>query len=124
MKKGFTLIELLATMVILGFISIITIPLMMDILKHVEENNYRNSVYGLLRAVESAHTEGGATTSEYIIRNGVVEPSVDFTGKIDGSGSIIYDENEKTTVKIGNDKMCATKEPNKKQIIVTAGKCQ
>lgn len=124
MKKGFTLVELLATIVILGVVSVITIPVVTEILRRVEMNNYRNSVYGLLRAVEAAHTEEGVTTSEYIIRDGVIEPAIDFTGKINGTGTITYDENEKTTIKIGNDKMCATKTPNKKRVTVTEGKCK
>lgn len=124
MKKGFTLIELLAIIVILGVISLITVPVVTGVLEQVKMNNYRNSIYGLLRAVEADHTETGVTTDEYIIKDGVVEPNIDFTGKIDGSGTITYDENEKTTIKIGNDSMCATKEANKKQIQITKGKCK
>lgn len=123
MKRGFTLVELLAVIVILGIISLISIPIVTGVLERVKINNYRNSIYGLLRAVEEHHTETGVTVNEYIIKDGVIEPTIDFTGKVDGSGTITYDENEKTTIKIGNDNLCATKAPNKKQITVTKGKC-
>lgn len=122
--NGFTLVELLAVLVILGITALISVPIVGSVLEQMKVNNYRNSVYGLLRAVETDHTESGASTNEYIIVDGVVEPDIGFTGKIEGSGSITYDENEKTTIKIGTDKLCATKAPNKKQITVTRDKCQ
>lgn len=124
MKKGFTLIELLAVMAILGVISLITLPVVSNVLNQTKINNYRNSIYGLLRAVEADHTENGVTTNVYTIKNGVIEPDIDFSGKVDGSGTIEYNADEKTTIKIGNDELCATKAPNKKQITVTKGKCK
>mgnify|MGYP005804182425 FL=1 len=119
MKKGFTLVELIAVIVILAIAALISTPIIMNVINNVKLNNYRNSMYGLLRAVEEDHTSSGAMTSEYVIVDGVVDPDIEFTGDISGSnGTITYDENEKTTLTIDNGVYCASKAPNKKQITV------
>ena len=119
MKKGFTLVELIAVIVILSIIALISTPAVLSVIEETKINNYRNSMYGLLRAVEEDHTASGVMTTEYIIVDGVVEPDIDFTGDLSGSnGTITYDENEKTTLTINNGTYCATKAPEKKQITV------
>ena len=119
MKKGFTLVELIAVIVILSIIALISTPTVLSVIEETKINNYRNSMYGLLRAVEEDHTASGVMTTEYIIVDGVVEPDIDFTGDLSGSnGTITYDENEKTTLTIDNGTYCATKAPEKKQITV------
>ncbi|HIT12276.1 MAG TPA: prepilin-type N-terminal cleavage/methylation domain-containing protein [Candidatus Pelethosoma merdigallinarum] len=119
MKKGFTLVELIAVIVILSIIALISTPAVLSVIEETKINNYRNSMYGLLRAVEEDHTASGVMTTEYIIVDGVVEPDIDFTGDLSGSnGTITYDENEKTTLTIDNGTYCATKAPEKKQITV------
>ena len=119
MKKGFTLVELIAVIVILSIIALISTPAVLSVIEKTKINNYRNAMYGLLRAVEEDHTASGVMTTEYIIVDGVVEPDIDFTGDLSGSnGTITYDENEKTTLTIDNGTYCATKAPEKKQITV------
>ena len=119
MTKGFTLVELIAVIVILSIIALISTPAVLSVIEETKINNYRNSMYGLLRAVEEDHTASGVMTTEYIIVDGVVEPDIDFTGDLSGSnGTITYDENEKTTLTIDNGTYCATKAPEKKQITV------
>lgn len=119
MKKGLTLVELIAVIVILSIIALISTPAVLSVIEETKINNYRNSMYGLLRAVEEDHTASGVMTTEYIIVDGVVEPDIDFTGDLSGSnGTITYDENEKTTLTIDNGTYCATKAPEKKQITV------
>ena len=119
MKKGFTLVELIAVIVILSIIALISTPAVLSVIEETKINNYRHSMYGLLRAVEEDHTASGVMTTEYIIVDGVVEPDIDFTGDLSGSnGTITYDENEKTTLTIDNGTYCATKAPEKKQITV------
>ena len=119
MKKGLTLEELIAVIVILSIIALISTPAVLSVIEETKINNYRNSMYGLLRAVEEDHTASGVMTTEYIIVDGVVEPDIDFTGDLSGSnGTITYDENEKTTLTIDNGTYCATKAPEKKQITV------
>lgn len=118
-NKAFTLIELLAVIVILGIIAMISTPIINTVIENSKISNYRNSIYGLLRAVEEDHTSSGTKHREYTITNGVVEPNIEFSGDLTGSnGSIRYDDNEKTTIEINNGKYCASKAPEKKQITV------
>ena len=118
-NKAFTLIELLAVIVILGIIAMISTPIINTVIENSKISNYRNSIYGLLRAVEEDHTASGTKHREYTITNGVVEPNIEFSGDLTGSnGSIRYDDNEKTTIEINNGKYCASKAPEKKQITV------
>lgn len=51
-KKGFTLIELLAAIVILAIISLIAIPIIINITKNSRKNAFKDSVYSLIRAVK------------------------------------------------------------------------
>ena len=118
-NKAFTLIELITVIVVLGIVSMISIPVVTSIIESSKMNNYRNSIYGLLRAVEEDHTASATKHREYTITNGVVEPNIEFGGDLTGSnGSIRYDDNEKTTIEINNGKYCASKAPEKKQITV------
>ena len=48
-KNGFTLIELITVIVVLGIVSMISIPVVTSIIESSKMNNYRNSIYGLLR---------------------------------------------------------------------------
>ena len=52
MKKGFTLIELLVIIIILGIITLITTPIIRDILDASEQRAYLNSSYGVVKAAD------------------------------------------------------------------------
>ena len=51
MKKGFTLIELLAVIVILAVISLIAIPIVMNIIEDSRQAAAKRSAEGYVRAV-------------------------------------------------------------------------
>jgi len=57
-KKGFTLIELLAVIVILGLISVITVPIVMNEINKSRKESYE---IGVQNTIESART--------YVIEN-------------------------------------------------------
>lgn len=122
-EKAFTLVELLAVITILGLIAITITPKVQSVIEDSNMDNYRNSVSGLLRAIETDHTESGLQNRVYTITEGKVDPDIDYKGSFKGSGSITYDDEEKVTVKVYNNKYCATKAPDKKQITVIKGKC-
>lgn len=122
-KKGFTLVELLAVITILGVIAVTIIPKIQYVIEDSRIDNYRNSVSGLLRAIETDHTESGLQNRVYTITNGKVSPDVDYKGSFNGSGTITYDDEERVTVKVYNNKYCATKAPDKKRITVIKGSC-
>ena len=43
-KKGFTLVELLAVIVILAIISLIAVPIVLDIINNSKENSKKESI--------------------------------------------------------------------------------
>ena len=95
-EKGFTLIELLAVIVILSVITLITIPMITNVIEESKKKALASSIQGL---VESANL--------YAIENdGVYEflfdkehkgstkkgESLDYRGTIDGEGKLYLDK--------------------------------
>ena len=106
-EKGFTLIELLAVIVILSVITLITIPMITNVIEESKKKALASSVEGL---VESANL--------YAIENdGVYEflfdkehkgstikgESLDYRGTIDGEGKLYLDKEGNTSICISND---------------------
>ena len=52
-KKGFTLIELLAVIVILAIISLIAVPVILNIIRDAKKSSAKDSAYGYIKAVEN-----------------------------------------------------------------------
>ncbi|MCI5552453.1 MAG: prepilin-type N-terminal cleavage/methylation domain-containing protein [Tenericutes bacterium] len=107
MKKGFTLIELLAVIVILSVITLITVPMITNVIEESKKKALASSIQGL---VESANL--------YAIENdGVYEflfdkehkgstkkgESLDYRGAIDGDGKLYLDKEGNVSVCISND---------------------
>ena len=106
-EKGFTLIELLAVIVILSVVTLITIPMITNVIEESKKKALASSVEGL---VESANL--------YAIENdGVYEflfdkehqgstlkgESLDYRGNIDGEGKLYLDREGNVSVCISND---------------------
>ena len=106
-EKGFTLIELLAVIVILSVVTLITIPMITNVIEESKKKALASSVEGL---VESANL--------YAIENdGVYEflfdkehkgstkkgESLDYRGTIDGEGKLYLDKEGNVSVCISND---------------------
>ena len=115
-KKGFTLIELLAVIVILSVITLITIPMITNVIEESKKKALASSVEGL---VESANL--------YAIDNdGVYEflfdkehkgstkkgEQLDYRGTIDGEGKLYLDKEGNVSVCISNDTYYAYKNYN------------
>ena len=116
MKKGFTLIELLAVIVILSVVTLITIPMITNVIEESKKKALASSIQGL---VESANL--------YAIENdGVYEflfdkehqgstikgESLDYRGTIDGEGKLYLDKEGNVSVCISNDKYYVYKNYN------------
>ena len=56
-KKGFTLIELLAVLIIIGVITLITVPMVLDAVGKGKKASFERSIDGLIRAVEVDYSE-------------------------------------------------------------------
>ena len=107
MKKGFTLIELLAVIVILSVVTLITIPMITNVIEESKKKALASSIQGL---VESANLYA-------IEKDGVYEflfdkehqgstikgESLDYRGTIDGEGKLYLDKEGNVSVCISND---------------------
>ena len=116
MKKGFTLIELLAVIVILSVITLITVPMITNVIEESKKKALASSVEGL---VESANLYA-------IEKDGVYEflfdkehqgstikgDSLDYRGNIDGEGKLYLDKEGNVSVCISNDKYYVYKNYN------------
>ena len=120
-NKGFTLIELLAVIVILSVITLITMPMITNVIEESKKKALASSVEGL---VESANL--------YAIENdGVYEflfdkehqgstrkgESLDYRGNIDGEGKLYLDKEGNVSVCISNDTYYAYKNYNSEIIV-------
>ena len=121
MKKGFTLIELLAVIVILSVITLITVPMITNVIEESKKKALASSIQGL---VESANL--------YAIENdGVYEflfdkehkgstkkgENLDYRGAIDGEGKLYLDREGNVSVCISNDTYYVYKNYNSEIIV-------
>ena len=115
-NKGFTLIELLAVIIILSVVTLITVPMITNVIEESKKKALASSVEGL---VESANL--------YAIENdGVYEflfdkehkgstkkgESLDYRGTIDEEGKLYLDNEGNVSVCISNDTYYAYKNYN------------
>ena len=120
-EKGFTLIELLAAIVILSVITLITIPMITNVIEESKKKALASSIQGL---VESANL--------YAIENdGVYEflfdkehkgstkkgESLDYRGAIDGEGKLYLDREGNVSVCISNNNYYVYKNYNSEIIV-------
>ena len=128
-EKGFTLIELLAVIVILSVITLITIPMITNVIEESKKKALASSIQGL---VESANLYA-------IEKDGVYEflfdkehkgstkkgESLDYRGTIDGEGKLYLDKEGNVSICILNDKYYVYKNYNSGTIVGErkAGNC-
>jgi prepilin-type N-terminal cleavage/methylation domain-containing protein len=123
MKKivGFTLVELMAVILILGIIALIAVPKISNILEEQRSSIFKQSVSGLVRAVQQdseVNVGGFGIYREYTYSNkGLyltkagnqdVDSKIDISGNIDnGNGKITVENYGKVSLAINNGKYCA-----------------
>ena len=119
-KKGFTLIELLAVIVILAIIALIAVPTVINIICSAQKHAFKDSVYGIIKAGELYYQslDQDITKQEIVLEFPNDTEILGIKGTvpngimgIDGSGQI--------AVGLMNEKYCAIKEYNEKEITIT-----
>ena len=120
-EKGFTLIELLAVIVILSVITLITIPMITNVIEESKKKAFISSVEGL---VESAnlYAIGNDGVYEFLFdkeHKGSTKKGeqLDYRGSIDGEGKLYLDKEGNVSVCISNDTYYAYKNYNSGIII-------
>ncbi len=106
-EKGFTLIELLAVIVILSVITLITIPMITNVIEESKKKALASSVEGLVESANLYAIENGGVY-EFLFdkeRQGstIKGESLDYRGNIDGEGKLYLDKEGNVSVCISND---------------------
>ena len=109
--KGFTLIEILAVIIVLAVISLITIPLLLNVIKNAKIAAIKDSIYGISEAANlyyAKNIEDGISTNSII---NLKDNTIRFKGSID-KGSLLFNDKGKTKIIISSGKYCAYKDYN------------
>ena len=115
-EKGFTLIELLAVIVILSVITLITVPMITNVIEESKKKALASSIQGL---VESAnlYAIGNDGVYEFLFdkehkESTIKGESLDYRGTIDGEGKLYLDKEGNVSICISNDKYYVYKNYN------------
>ena len=116
-NKGFTLIELLAVIVILSVITLITIPMITNVIEESKKKALVSSVQGILDSTNYFTMSHEAGVYEFLFdkeHKGSTKKgeSLDYRGTIDGEGKLYLDKEGNVSVCISNDKYYVYKNYN------------
>ncbi len=117
MKKGFTLIELLAVIVILSVITLITIPMITNVIEESKKKALVSSVEAVLDSTEYFTMSHDTGVYEFLFDkehqgSTIKGEKLEYKGNIDGEGKLYLDKEGNTSICISNDKYYAYKNYN------------
>ena len=120
-KKGFTLIELLAVIVILAVIALIATPLIMNVINDAKKNSFKDSAYGIVKAVElramKEMQDPDGSNPPYKVD--VTGTAIDYSGDKPTSGWAYVDVNGNIKLYMKNGSYCAYKEASAQEVTIT-----
>ena len=116
-KKGFTLIELLAVIVILSVITLITIPMITNVIEESKKKALVSSVQGILDSTDYFTMSHETGVYEFLFDkehqgSTLKGESLEYKGNINGEGKLYLDKEGNTSICISNDKYYAYKNYN------------
>ena len=116
-KKGFTLIELLAVIVILSVITLITIPMITNVIEESKKKALVSSVQGILDSTDYFTMSHETGVYEFLFDkehqgSTIKGESLEYKGNINGEGKLYLDKEVNTSICISNDKYYAYKNYN------------
>ena len=116
-KKGFTLIELLAVIVILSVITLITIPMVANVIEESKKKAFVSSVQGVLDSTDYFTMSHETGVYEFLFDkehqgSTIKGEKLEYKGNIDGEGKLYLDKEGNTSICISNDTYYAYKNYN------------
>lgn len=117
-NKGFTLTELIAIIVILAIISLISTPIITNLIDDSRIKAFENTAQGIIRTVDYGYTQDLIKASTYetkfTYKNGVEETNViakelKYTGDKPENGIIKVNIDGEIALAIHNGRLCANK---------------
>ena len=122
MKKGFTLIELLAVIVILGLLTVLIAPKVVNMLEESEKNTYMTSAQNLVKAAEYKISRNEMTGDNQNIKinfaTGENISYIEYTGDNPEKGQIDIRTNGKIAMSVKFGDYCYQKEYDSSNIDV------
>ena len=116
MKKGFTLVELLAVIVVLAIISIITIPIIGNVIEESKKKSLEQSVNGLVESARYYSIDNDGTYEFLFDENKKGETingkKLSYNGSINAEGKLYLDQDGNISICVYNDKYYAYKNYN------------
>ena len=123
-EKGFTLLELLGVMIVLAVISLIAVPIVMDSVNESRKSTLRNSYQSLLKAIDMNKSYDTINFSKmYVVREGVLNPDVDYEGELEGDGTIVVNSKGQIKVLVQTEDWCISKEYEDSKVSIQDGEC-
>ena len=107
-EKGFTLIELLAVIVILSVITLITVPMITNVIEESKKKALVSSVEAVLDSTDYFTMSHDVGVYEFLFdeeHQGSTKKGerLDYRGTIDGEGKLYLDKEGNTSICISND---------------------
>ncbi|MCI5552877.1 MAG: type II secretion system GspH family protein [Tenericutes bacterium] len=107
-EKGFTLIELLAVIVILSVITLITVPMITNVIEESKKKALVSSVEAVLDSTDYFTMSHDVGVYEFLFDEEhqgttIKGESLDYRGTIDGEGKLYLDKEGNVSVCISND---------------------
>ena len=122
-KLGLTLVELLAVIVVLAILSLITIPVISNVIDNVRIKSLQNSAYGLIEASNLYYISKGNNTTVRFDKNDTKDTLKELSYKgVVKIGTVIIDKKGKVTVCITDGKNSAYKNYNETKVTTSKGK--
>ena len=121
-EKGFTLIELLAVIVILSVITLITVPMITNVIEESKKKALASSVEAVLDSTDYFTMSHDTGVYEFLFDkehqgSTIKGEQLDYRGTIDGEGKLYLDKEGNVSVCISNDKYYVYKNYNSGIII-------
>ena len=117
-NKGFTLIELLAVLLILTIIALITTPIVTNVLEGSRQNTFESSIEQLINIARMDYNEYGRLgevtynyNNDKFVCSGCDDGknlTLDYSGSLDASGTIIYENGKVKELNIKGQEFTAT----------------
>ena len=115
-NKGFTLVELLAVIVVLAIISIITIPMIGNVIEESKKKSLEQSASGLIEAASYYKISHEGVTEFVFDENKKGETikgdKLEYKGNIEGTGKLYIDKNGDISLCLVDDKYYVYKNYN------------
>ena len=126
-RNAFTLVELLGVIVVLAILSLITIPIISNVINDVRIKSLENSAYGLIEASNLYYAQYGVNSNiRFDIDNNEISSTdtdklLTYKGSVK-EGTVILDKKGQVTVCINDGKNSAYKNYNETKVTTSKGK--